>query len=64
MSMNQLLLRGCMLKNTEYIIGLVIYTGAESKIMLNSKAPPSKVSNVLRTMNYMLYSVFLFQGIV
>jgi hypothetical protein len=49
-----------MLKNTEYIIGLVIYTGKESKIMLNSKKPPSKVSNVLRTMNYMLYSVFLF----
>lgn len=30
------LLRGCSLKNTKWIIGLVVYTGHETKIMLNS----------------------------
>jgi magnesium-transporting ATPase (P-type) len=59
--MTNLMLRGCTLKNTEYCMGLVIYTGPETKIMMNAKAPPTKVSNVQRMMNYMLYSVFLFQ---
>lgn len=56
-----LLLRGCKLKNTEFCYGLVLYTGPESKIMMNSKKPPTKVSNMQRAMNKMLYSVFGFQ---
>ena len=32
--------------------------------MLNSKAAPSKTSNVLKKMNHMLYTVFLFQAII
>jgi phospholipid-transporting ATPase len=61
LSMKQLLLRGCTLQNTDYVHGLVIYTGHESKIMLNSKQAPSKSSNVLKKMNKILYTVFLFQ---
>lgn len=41
-----LMLRGCTLKNTEYCIGIVVYTGPETKIMMNAKKPPTKVSNV------------------
>jgi magnesium-transporting ATPase (P-type) len=59
-----LMLRGCTLKNTEYCIGVVVNTGPETKIMMNAKKPPAKVSNVQRMMNYMLYSVFLFQLIL
>lgn len=33
----QFLFRGTKLKNTDSIIGLVIYTGHRTKIMLNSK---------------------------
>lgn len=62
--MNQLLLRGCVLKNTDYVYGVVVYTGHESKVMLNSKEAPSKTSNVLRRMNKMLYTVFAFQALV
>lgn len=29
--------------------------------MMNAKKPPSKVSSVMRLMNKMLYSVFIFQ---
>ncbi|CAG9319750.1 unnamed protein product [Blepharisma stoltei] len=64
LTLNQILLRGCYLKNTKYIFGIVIYTGSESKIMLNSKEAPSKISNVLRRMNKMLYTVFIFQGAI
>ncbi|KRX06108.1 P-type ATPase, cytoplasmic domain N [Pseudocohnilembus persalinus] len=34
-----LLLRGCILKNTKFVVGLVVYTGHETKIFLNSNNP-------------------------
>lgn len=55
--LKSLLLRGCTLRNTEFCFGFVLYTGPESKIMMNAKKPPAKVSNVQRKMNKMLYSV-------
>jgi hypothetical protein len=42
-TMNQMLLRGCMLKNSRAIYGLVVYAGRESRIQMNSVAPPLKV---------------------
>jgi phospholipid-transporting ATPase len=44
-SMSQMLLRGCMLKNSQYILGLVVYTGAETRIQMNSAAAPLKVGS-------------------
>ena len=41
-TINELLLRGCTLKNSGFILGLVIYTGAETRIQMNSTAPPRK----------------------
>jgi magnesium-transporting ATPase (P-type) len=37
-----LLLRGCTLRNTPLVLGLVISTGSDTKIMLNSGSTPSK----------------------
>lgn len=37
-----ILLRGCVLRNTKWIYGLVIYTGHETKIMLNAHTPGIK----------------------
>lgn len=34
-TINELLLRGCALRNTKWVIGLVLFTGADTKIMLN-----------------------------
>lgn len=64
LGMNQLLMRGCVLKNVKHIFGLVVYTGHDTKIMLNSKPAPSKVSSVLKKMNKILYSVFIFQILI
>lgn len=37
------LLRGCILRNTDWIVGVVVYTGHQSKVMLNSvKSRPKK----------------------
>ena len=40
----QLMYRGTRLKNTKWIFGLVIYTGRNSKIIMNSKSSSSKMS--------------------
>jgi len=36
LDINNFLLKGANLKNTEWIVGLVVYTGRDTKIMLNS----------------------------
>ena len=50
----QLLLRGAMLKNTDWIIGIVVYTGAETKLMKNSGGSSYKQSNIETLMNKMI----------
>ncbi len=44
--MNQMILRGCTLKNTDWVIGCVYATGTETKISLNNKKTKFKRSNV------------------
>jgi phospholipid-transporting ATPase len=63
-SIKQLLLRGSILKNTDYIYGIIIYNGHNTKIMKNSKNPKIKISNVMRTLNIMLISLFIFQILI
>lgn len=46
LSMDNILLKGSTLRNTKYIIGIIIYTGHETKVMLNSKIPRIKKSKV------------------
>ncbi|XP_072040968.1 probable phospholipid-transporting ATPase IA isoform X3 [Amphiura filiformis] len=57
---DQILLRGAVLKNTQWIHGIAIYTGHESKLLMNSKAAPLKRSTVDRTTN----SQILFLGAI
>jgi len=56
-----LLLKGSILKNTEYVIGIIVYCGFNTKIMKNTKNPRIKMSYVMKTMNFILKTVFLFQ---
>lgn len=48
---DNLLLRECILKNTNFIEGLVVYAGHESKAMLNNGGPRYKRSKLERQMN-------------
>jgi len=59
-STNDFLLKGSILKNTNWIIGIVAYTGMNNKIILNSKKPRLKISKVERNLNYFLLFVFVF----
>ncbi|XP_020102523.1 phospholipid-transporting ATPase 1-like isoform X1 [Ananas comosus] len=59
---SNIVLRGCQLKNTDWVIGVVVYAGQETKAMLNSTASPSKRSRLESYMNRetLWLSVFLF----
>lgn len=50
-SQENLLLRGCQIRNTEFVIGVVAYTGVHTKIIMNSGCTPSKRSRIERQMN-------------
>ncbi|TRM59263.1 hypothetical protein BD626DRAFT_508757 [Schizophyllum amplum] len=45
------LLRGTVLKNTEWAVGVVLFTGVDTKIVLNAGLTPSKRSKIERQMN-------------
>ena len=57
----QLLLKGAKLRNTQWIIGIVCYTGHNCKIIQNSKEPRTKYSSVETLMNYSLLIIFGIQ---
>uniref|UniRef100_A0AAQ4P098 Phospholipid-transporting ATPase n=1 Tax=Gasterosteus aculeatus aculeatus TaxID=481459 RepID=A0AAQ4P098_GASAC len=48
---DNLLLRGCTVRNTEEAVGIVIYAGHETKAMLNNNGPRYKRSKLERQMN-------------
>ena len=60
----QLLLKGAKLKNTKWVIGIVIYTGHNCKLMKNAKDPISKFSSVESLMNSGLIIIFVVQFIL
>lgn len=60
LSPQQLLLRDSKLRNTDYIFGVVIFTGQDTKVIQNSTAPPSKRSKIERRMDKIVYSLFAF----
>ena len=53
------LLRGTVLRNTDWVIGVVMFTGLDSKIVMNSGGTPSKRSKVERQMNVQVYVSFV-----
>lgn len=68
---NNLLLRGCSVRNTEWILGIVMFTGEETKIMLNSGLTPSKRAKISKSLNWnviynfvILFFMCLISGIV
>ncbi|KAF7053992.1 hypothetical protein CFC21_061769 [Triticum aestivum] len=48
---SNVMLRGCELKNTVWAIGVAVYTGRDTKVVLNSSGAPSKRSRLETHMN-------------
>ena len=63
-TINELLLRGCAVRNTAWIIGLVVFTGADTKIMLNGGDTPSKRSKIERETNFNVVVNFILLSIM
>lgn len=59
LSPQQLLLRDSKLRNTDYVYGVVIFTGHDTKVMQNATAPPSKRSRIEKKMDHIIYLLFL-----
>lgn len=54
----QMLLRGAQLRNTSWVYAVVVFTGHETKLMLNSSKKPTKSSNVTRITNRNIWYLF------
>jgi len=60
-TMNEMLLRGCTLKNSTEIVGLVVYTGKQTRIQMNSTKTPSKIGSFDRFLNLQIILVISMQ---
>lgn len=53
----KVLLRGCVLRNTRWCFGLVIFAGKDTKLMQNSGKTVFKRTHIDRLMNYLIIGV-------
>ena len=58
---DQILLRGSALRNCEWIIGVCIYSGHETKIMKNGSNAVAKTSKIAKATNNYILVTMLFQ---
>lgn len=55
----QMLLRGATLRNTQWIQGVAIFTGHETKLMRNATSTPIKRTDIERTVNVQIIVLFV-----
>ncbi|CAD5227253.1 unnamed protein product [Bursaphelenchus xylophilus] len=60
LSNNNLLLRGCRLRNTRWCYGLVIFAGRDTKLMMNSGKTKFKRTSLDRFLNILIMGIVLF----
>lgn len=58
----RLLLRGCVIRNTDWCYGLVVYTGQDTKLMQNSGRSTFKRTHIDHLMNVLVVWIFMFLG--
>ena len=59
-----MLLRGAVLRNTEWVLGLVVFTGTDTKIVRNSFETPSKLSQLDTVINWTVLSILIILIII
>ncbi|KAJ3111227.1 hypothetical protein HDU96_005884 [Phlyctochytrium bullatum] len=64
LSMNNLLLRGCALRNTDFAWGAVVYTGPNTKIIKNLKQSGVKTSRLEARLQWLVIFAFLYNIII
>ncbi|XP_072050739.1 probable phospholipid-transporting ATPase IM [Amphiura filiformis] len=63
-SNDQILLRGCRLRNTKWCYGITIFSGRDTKLMQNSGKSKFKRTSIDRLMNKLVISIFFFQFVL
>lgn len=61
---DNVVLRGMSLKNTEYVTGVVVYTGHQTKIMMNTSKAFYKMSKMMTLTNTLICCIFVLQLIL
>jgi phospholipid-translocating P-type ATPase (flippase) len=61
LGIKQFLYKGTILKNTKWAIGVVVYTGRDTKIVMNSQKGASKQSHLETLVNKLIGIIFAFQ---
>ncbi|XP_068609060.1 phospholipid-transporting ATPase IC [Brachionichthys hirsutus] len=59
LDLDNVLLRGCTIRNTAHCHGLVTFAGADTKIMRNGGKTRFKRTKIDELMNYMVYTIFV-----
>ena len=70
-SINNMLLYGCSLCSIEQVLGIIVFAGGESKIILNSSTTPTKCAQIAKDLNQniiynfiILFIIYLMLGII
>ena len=58
---DNLLLRGSTLRNTDFVIGAIVYQGHDSKVMKNNSEPVAKFTKLEKMMNQSIGVTFVIQ---
>lgn len=64
LNVDNLLLKGSNLRNTEFIYGIVVYTGHHTKVMMNSAKPRRKISDLEDYMNKSILVILVAQFVL
>ncbi|XP_055352737.1 phospholipid-transporting ATPase ID-like [Paramacrobiotus metropolitanus] len=57
---NQILLRGCILRNTAWCFGVVLFAGQDTKLMQNSGQTKFKRTHIDYQLNYIIIGIMVF----
>ena len=63
-SIKNVLLRGARLKNIDYVYGIVLYNGHDTKLMQNIDRSSLKMSHIDIKLNYVIFSIFIICVII
>jgi magnesium-transporting ATPase (P-type) len=64
LSVNNVILQATHLRNTDWLIGVAVYTGNDTKIGQNKSHPPIKWTQMDRFVNKLVAIVFVFQLLI
>jgi magnesium-transporting ATPase (P-type) len=61
LSADNILMRGSLFSNTDWMYGIAIYTGQETKVQMNNRIVPSKMSKIEHYANSAVKIIFCAQ---